>query len=318
MATPKIVQRQLEAAEALAQSMQQPAQPVVTDASQLLTQTPAESAAQELPPTPAPAPAPTTPTDNWEQKFRTMQGMYNAEVPQLRTQVKTYESEMTALKEQVRALTVAVQSKPTEQQAQPDPRDVESFGADMIEMVQRYATKTYEAMRAEFASFADQLDRRLKAVEETVTGVSKKADTTMEAQFYATLNRLVPDWEQINKDATFLAWLGEADPVYRVPRQAALDAAHQRGDVEGVAAVFNTFKASRPSKPSAALASQVSPGTSGGAAAPTAPGAKPMIAQKFVQQFFSDQAKGRYRGREEEAARIEAEINQAAAEGRIV
>jgi hypothetical protein len=42
------------------------------------------------------------------------------------------------------------------------------------------------------------------------------------------------------------------------------------------------------------------------------------MSQKAVQTFYNDLAKGRYRGREAEAERIENEINQAAAEGRIV
>ena len=321
MATPRIVARQLAQAEALEQAQQdqqaqQPPVEVVTTASQLPQETPAppESAAPQAPPPPV------APTENWEQKFKTLQGMYNTDVPQLRTQEKIHASEVIALKEQVRALSAAQQAKPAEQQPkQIDPRDVESFGADMIEMVQRYASQTYEAIRNEFGTHAAQIDSRLKELENRIVGVSTKTDSTLETQFYATLKQLVPDWREINASEAWLAWLAEVDPVYGVPRQTALDAAHERGNVEHVANVFRMFKSMQPAKPSAALAAQVSPtGTGAGVTVVSTPAAPQMISSKFIQNFYADQLRGKYKGREAEAVRIETQINQAAAEGRIV
>lgn len=325
MATPRIVERQLAKAEALAQAQadqqaQQPQATVVTDASQLIDQ-PAPPAE---PPAPAPAATPPTPSVDWEQRFKTLQGMYNAEVPQLRAREKVHEGEMNLLKEQVKTLMGAAQQAQQAAPSQPtskpvDPRDVESFGADMIEMVQRYAQQTYQSIRDEFGAHATKIDDRLKELEKVITGVSTKTDTTLETQFYATLKQLVPDWREINASEDWLAWLTEVDPVYGVPRQAALDSAQQRGNVEHVAAVFNMFKSTRPAKPSAALAAQVSPaGTGSGSAAPPAQAAPQMISQKFIQNFYADQLRGKYKGREAEANRIDALINQAAAEGRIV
>jgi hypothetical protein len=247
--------------------------------------------------------------------------MYNSEVPQLRAQEKARISEMTALKEQVAALMAAQQAKPAEPQQpkQVDPRDVESFGADMIEMVQRYAAQTYQAIRDEFGTHAAQIDGRLKELENRITGVSSKTDTTLETQFYATLKQLVPDWREINASEAWLAWLAESDPVYGVPRQAALDSAHERGNVEHVASVFNMFKSTRPAKPSAALAAQVSPAGTGAGTVTVSTQAPPqMLSTKFIQNFYADQLRGKYKGREKDAERIEAQINQAAAEGRIM
>jgi hypothetical protein len=128
---------------------------------------------------------------------------------------------------------------------------------------------------------------------------------------------LVPNWEEINTNDAFLAWLGEVDPVYGQPRQAALNAAQQALNSDRAANVFKAFMATLPQTPkSNPVDKQVSP-KAAASTAPT-PTEKPVISQKQVTDFYNEVAKGKYRGREQEAARIEAAINAAMAEGRIV
>jgi hypothetical protein len=184
--------------------------------------------------------------------------------------------------------------------------------------VQRYTTGAHQTLRAEFNDVVAKFDGRLQQVEQIVTGVSQKTDSTLESQFYASLAGLAPTWQKINESESWLAWLAEIDPIYGVPRQAALDDAFQRMDVSRTAEIFRQYERSRPARPSASAESLVTP--SGGASnpAPAAPVQKQLVSQKFVQTFYNDQARGKYRGREAEAARIEAEINTAAEEGRIV
>lgn len=319
MALPKAIQRQADEAaaaeQALTQQAQQSAEVVVTDPSQLKPANDlVNAAAQAEPAAPAPAPAP---AEDWQQKYRSLQGMFAQKTSELQSQNKQYESQLAQLQHQIEALSKArAQDDAAKAKAEADPKDVENFGADMVDMVQRYAERVFQAMATQFGSKVAELEGRLKGLEQQVSGVSDRTNLTLEQQFYATLNNLVPDWEETNRSEGWLKWLAEIDPVYGAPRQAALDAAHQKMDVERVAAVFKTFKASQPPKPQSALANQVAP-NGAAASAPAAPGARPVLSSKFVEKFFSDVAKGRYVGRESEAAQVEAEINLAAAEGRI-
>lgn len=318
MALPKAIQRQADeaaAAEAvIAQQVQQASEVVVTDPSQLkpANEQPSAPPAVETQAPPPPAP----PAEDWQQKYRSLQGMFAQKTSELQSQNKQYESQLALLQQQIQALSQTRAQEEAKAKAEADPKDVENFGADMVDMVQRYAERVFQSMATQFGAKVADFETRLKTLEQQVTGVSDRTNLTLEQQFYATLKSLVPDWENINKDERWLAWLADVDPVYGAPRQAALDAAHQKFDVERVANVFKAFKASAPAKPQSSLANQVAP--SGAAAtAPIAPPAKQVLSSKFVEKFYNDLAKGRYVGREAEAASIEAEINTAAAEGRI-
>lgn len=314
MALPKAIQRQADeaaAAEAAIAKQAQDAQASAVDPRQL-PPAPANEQGTAPPQTEAtqPTAAPTAPAEDWQQKYKSLQGMFAQRTSELQTQTRQYESRLSQMQQQLDALTQARSQEDGTKQAALDPKDVENFGADMLEMVKRYAEQTFTRM-------ADRFGSRIDALEKQVAGVSDRTESTLEQQFYATLGRLVPDWEDLNKDPRWLTWLAEIDPVYGAPRQAALDHAHKSGDVQRVANVFNTFKKANPAKAQESLATQVAPN---GAAAPApapSPTAKPILAAKFIEKFYSDVAKGRYVGKDAEVARIEADINQAAAEGRI-
>jgi hypothetical protein len=314
MALPKAIQRQADeaaAAEAaIANERQTADEVVITDPTQLQ---PANEQQVSVQPTETPPPPP---AEDWAQKYRTLQGMFAQKTGELQAQNKTYASQLAQMQQQLDAL---MQSRKEEAKEKPqvDPKDIENFGADMVEMVQRYAERVFQSMSDQFGKAAQVLDGRVAALEKAVTGVTTRTEATLEQQFYAALKGAVPDWEQINQDQRWLDWLGETDPVYGVPRQAALDRGREALDAQRVANIFNTFKASLPQKRQDSLANQVAPN---GAAAPNpAPQqqTKPVITQKFIEKFYNEYAKGRYAGRDEEANRIIAEIDEAAAQGRI-
>lgn len=318
MAIPKTVQRQLDAAEATLQTatvaVSQSKDGVITDIAQLSE--PAPAPVEAPPPTPAPAPAPTTkPDDSLEQRFRTLQGMWTSE----KAQNRALESQLNQLAQQVKALSEASAPKPTAQPAEtpkPDPRDAAEFGEDLVAMVQRYVTNALELMRKDVSTVAANLDQRLKAIEGQVTGVSQKTEMTLEQAFYGALDHSVPDWRQINADDRWLAWLGEIDEVYGAPRQVALDTAHQRMDAKRVIAIFNQFKATQPTKPT--LTAQQTPNSSGQPTpTPQNEPVKRMVSQRLIKQFYDDLARGKYRGREAEAERLQKDIDIAVAEGRV-
>lgn len=303
MALPQQIQQQLDMAESLLQRSNAPAE------------APADAPVEAAPAAPTPTPVETPPAkpaaDEFRQKYLSLQGVHRSFEDKIRAQAGDL-ARLTADLEASRRS----QEKPVPAVA--NPQDAETFGSDLVEMVQRVA----ETM---FGSAAKQIDTRLSAIEQRLEGTAQVVAKTAEETFYERLTVAVPDYAAINTDEGFLAWLGEEDGISGAPRQNALTAAGQALDASRVAKVFLAFKATQappapaaPAKPSASaqLAKQVSP-SSAASPAPRAP-VKNTFTVAEVQSFYRDVQSGKYRGRDAEVAALEASINQALAEGRIV
>jgi hypothetical protein len=321
MALPKQVQRQLDAAETLLtpapaiaapEPTQQPAPVLAAEASVVEhVEPPAPPVAPVAPP-----PQPPAPQADWEHKYRTLQGIHNSQLADLKRR-------MTELEQERNTLVAQLQARPV--QAQPDAttaKDAEVFGEDLVNMVQRIAQATV-------GQTAQVYDGRLAVVEQNLAGATATVSKTAEELFYDALAKQVPDWETQNLDQGFLAWLDEVDPIYGVPRQTALTSAANERNAQRAASIFMAYKATltpppaaepappaRPT-PAAQLEKQVAPRASGGAPI-TAPQEKPRFTVAQVQAFYQEVAQGKYRGREQAVAATEALINEALSEGRVV
>lgn len=297
MQLPQRVQDQLQAAEALEaadQAARAQAPTRVSSVADLVAPIPAPVAvAAPQPATPAPAPA--APKDDFEHKYRVLQGMYEADVKQVKAELRDLKAAQSArAQEPLPAPPVA------------DPRDVEAFGNDMMDMVQRYVTGAVNTLEA-----------RIQNMEAQLGSVTQETALTKEQQFYALLGQLVPSWRAVNDTDAWLQWLGVKDEVYGLPRQAALDNAFNRLDAQQVAKVFNAHVSSVPAAPApASMENQITP-DGAGSTAPQAGAAKPTLSERAITAFYNDKARGAYRGREAEADALEAQIDTAVAEGRV-
>jgi hypothetical protein len=315
MALPRSIQAQVEQANAvLAQANPQPQEPqaeIAPEAPEAQQQAPEPTASTETPAQPT-QPQP----DVWEHKYKTLQGLFNREVPGLQNQVKDLRSQLETAVARLNEAADA-KAKPSEPAAPvADPRDVENFGSDLVEMVQRTAERMFGRAASELQGQAARIEQRLAQLEQALQGTHETVAMTAEQSFFDRLTKMVPDWEQINANDAFLAWLAEVDPVYGHPRQSALNAAQQSMNAERAAAVFKAFAATQPSAPKPnAVAKQVSP-KAAATAAPTSQ-TKPILTQQQIVDYYNAKRRGEYRGQEAEVQRIESMINQAIAEGRV-
>ncbi len=321
-ALPKAIQRQLKAVEAIeAQIVAQADNPPAPSPgiAEVIDAPPPAPPAQAPAPVPSapPQPQPQTPPPDgvdWKQKFLSLQGVFNSEMPKLQSQVR----ELMAKNEEAQRRAQAPTPAPAPQ-AQPDQKDIDGFGIDMVNMVRRTAETMVAPVLHAFDLRIKALEAKAAQLETTTQGAAQVASRSAEDMFFARLEKLVPNWEQINSTPAFLQWLTQVDPIYGQTRQSALDAARQSLNADRAANVFNTFASSvaAPAAPTPSpLANQQAPNASGGSVPPQQI-AKPTFTEKQVTDFYNDKARGKYRGRDAEAARIEEAINLAAAEGRI-
>ena len=201
------------------------------------TPQPAETP-QPTPAEPAPVeqPAPQPEEETFRQRYNVLQHKYNAEVPRLHAQLREAVANITQLTAEVQRLQQSTAQQPT---AVPqDEEDTERFGEDLMAAIDRRATALAQQM---LQSRDGEITQYIRSLEAKLENVGERVVQTDQERFYAALAQRVPQWESINGNQAWLAWLSEVDPVYGQPRQAALDAAANALDANRVAAIFNAF-----------------------------------------------------------------------------
>jgi len=249
----------------------------------------------------------------WKQKYKTLQGMYDKEVPHLHSEVKTLTKELESLKE---SLTNKTEEVPKQEQKLVTDEDVQNFGEDLIEVQRKVARE----VAAEFES-------RLEAVQsenqELRNLVGDTENRISESTFEARLHRLVPDFQKLDSDPNWISWLDEIDPVLRAPRRTIALQTYQSGDAEGVAYYVDMFKSSMANKEQdqdkptdRELERQIQPVRNAANATPTSQKGR-TYTNGDIQKMFQKAAMLNSSGKLEEANKLEAEIDAAYMQGRV-
>jgi hypothetical protein len=326
MPLPSAVQAQADAADAYMAQLAQTGNPAVDpETGEPIQQgTPAPQPPLTPAPQPAPTPVPQEPTEpKWEQKYHTLKGMFDAEVPRLNDAVRQLMASNQQLMAEVGTLK---QAAPAPAPAAPTPivtdQDKESFGADLVGLIERATSQAVAQVKAELGGEIQRLKQENGQLKSQVGTVSQQAAANTHETFVDRLGRSVQNMAAINVDPGFLAWLQEIDPIYGLPRQAALDNAVKNLDAERAAKIFNAYVGTltpptppvNNTPPANDLNRQVTPPRSRNT--PTPPQEqKRMWSQASITQFFQDVRRGAYTA--EEAAQLEADIYVAANEGRV-
>lgn len=317
MALPKQVEAQLRELEALEKQLNDAQNPAPADPAPNPAEPPQDPQPAPAEPKPVePTPTPTEPVvaeEKWEQKYKTLKGMYDAEVPRLHADLRD-------LKAQVDALRKAAETKPVEP-AKPavaeklvTDADVEAFGSDLIEVQRKVAREVAAEFRGELDAMRAENEKLREQLTNTGTQVS-------EASFEQRLYRMVPDFEAVNADPKWIAWLNEVDPLLRAPRATVAQQAFNRGDAEGVAHYVAMFKKSvAPVEPTAdkttELELQIQPNRSATSTPPASQKGK-IYTNADIEKMFRKATDLGVKGRVEEAKKLEAEIDAAFMEGRV-
>jgi len=254
---------------------------------------------------------PEVPEETWQQKYKTLKGMYDAEVPRLHSDVRELRSQMERL--QKAAETPKSEPKPAKMEKLVTDADVQAFGEDLIEVQRKVARE----VAAEFRGELDAMKAENEKLREQLTMTGSQVS---EASFEQRLYRLVPDFQTVNADERWIGWLNEVDPLLRAPRKSVAQDAFNRGDAEAVAHYIGMFKSSvapaeQPSDRAAELEKQIQPKRSA-STAPVSQQAK-TYTDAQVQKMFQRSVELSSRGQRDEAMKLEAEIDAAYREGRV-
>lgn len=336
---PEAVRRAAAAADAAMQATQpqpQPAPQANNDQIQI-AEPPAPTGLPErvplqIEPAPAPAPQPEPPIDEadaatWKNRYEAMLGRFR----EASSQLSQANNRMDALEN----MLATVQTAPRAAPATPAPmsfltkKDEEDMGPEMIDFVRRAAQEVAAPRIAELEATVQNLTRQLQ-------GTAQHVETDARGRMHALLDQKLPNWNDINHDADFHAWLALRDAMSGVNRKKLLTEAYAQNDGARVLSIFQSFNSetaalrpaaptvdippapapAQPSRPT--LEELAAPGRARTAAAPSAPAEKQIIRTSDINAFYAAVRRGAYKGRDELRATHEAELNAAMREGRVL
>jgi hypothetical protein len=264
------------------------------------------------------------------QKYRTLQGMYNAEVPRLHSQNKELSGRLQQM-EQLLATISAQQAtgRPAGAQPQIEPlvtdKDQEEYG-ESLDVMRRVTREELIPVAQKIVQIERMLQQLQVNVVPQVKNLTHQQAMTAEQRFWMELASMVPNWKDINDDEDFKTWLLEVDPLTGISRQTILEDAQNTLDVRRVGNFFrswleitgqaNAAQNTRRHDAASELERQVTPGKGRSTGAPTGSNAK-TYSPDDIKTFFNDVRQGKYKGREAERDRIERDIFAAQRENRI-
>jgi hypothetical protein len=317
MALPRVIQEQVEQADAFVAQMtgqtdQTETAPRTDIEQQPDPDTPTQPVSQENEPKPAPVPE-----ETWERKYLTLKGMYDAEVPRLHSQMREMNQQVQSL---IAEAATAKAQQPRQEPITAKPliteQDKEAFGSDLLDLIDRATEQKLAGNR----DLETQLRAEINELKSKLGNVTERQGVSDKDRYEAALGAQVPDWEAMNIDQGFLAWLAEVDPVYGMPRQYALTNAYESLDANRTATIFKQYKATIAPTPrpqaNRELQRQVAPTRSHTSPAPTTSTAdKRVYTTSDIDSFYAEWRRGMID--EAEAVQIERDIHAAINEGRI-
>lgn len=224
-----------------------------------------------------------------EQRWRVLQGMIDKK-----------DTEIDSLRA---LLAQLAQSKPDTQQSQPPQEwvtkeDEAKFGDDLIDVSRRISQSV---IQAELGKLWNAIEARFQKLEGSMNGVQQDTAKTAQEVFFDALRAKVPDWEQVNSDPAFLAWLGEPDMYTGVTKLALLQDSVTKRDAVRAAKFFTEYKKLiNPEQPEVtppqarlSKAHLVSPGRSKAPAANPNPSNKRTWSRPEIAKLYDDHLAGR-------------------------
>ena len=166
-------------------------------------------------------------SESFKQKYATLRGKYDAEVPRLHQQVKELTDQMNAIREEAQAAKKAEAEKPKEKVSYVTDADREEYGDDLIDFQRRVAKEVSQ-------DYEERFEQQSRVIQDLQSKISNTDNQVGEVGFTQKLNALVPGFDQLDSDERWVAWLNEIDPMTRGPRRDQAQAAFNSGDAEAV------------------------------------------------------------------------------------
>lgn len=260
--------------------------------------------------------------ESWEHKYKSVHGRFvraQEQIREMADQVQNLQNVIATL--QMSPSSSEVPSFKVERLITDD--EARDYGEDFLKVVGKKA-------KEELGPIIKQYESQIEDLKRQVTGVTGVVKQDSQNKLIGTLDTQLPKWRDLNTNEEFLDWLRLPDPFSGAIRHDMLKAAYAQGNASRVLAFFNGFlaeeAATSPDRgepttgtrvPKVPLESLAAPGRAKSAASASGPAEKPIFTRAQIASFYADVAAGRFRGKDADKNKLEAQIFEATREGRI-
>ncbi len=241
-------------------------------------------------------------------RYSSLKGKYDSEVPRLNDRNKELEERIQQLLDENAQLRERSAQQEADAPGLTD-GDEAQFGAETVDLVRRGVREGTAKQQLEIERLRSQLQQQ----QEQAARQAEEQRASRNDAFSAAMDRLCPGWSEQNHDQGFIRWLNMRDPKFGFSRQALLNQAAEAYDANRVATIFQAYREEVTAQEAKSpLASQVSPTHTAGSNPPSGPA---KWTSDSIARFYEDARHGKYA--EEDALRIEKEIDDAVASGQV-
>jgi hypothetical protein len=264
-------------------------------------------------PSPQPDPSPEPEREDWEKRYKNLRAARDEKLWKSQQQLADAMERVQSLQSKVRELEA-------KQQESVDPfagifteEDEDTLGPTTLETMKKVTKKATEAATAPLKKqLEEEQKKRIDADKLMVENLRKENYKV----FIGKIASAEPDWEAINYDPGFHKFMDEPD-YDGVPRKTYFAEAEVQGNAALIVRYMKEYKQGVVPKKDK-LASKVAP-TGDRAGTNSTPTEKPpeIISRAYIDKFYTDLTKGKYKGKHSEAKAIEDAIDKAVMEGRV-
>lgn len=254
-------------------------------------------------------PQPKRRRNDWKKRYKNLRSHHDALVYDLRTEVSNLKASLVEVNkknsEMSKLLAKLNEAKDAEGLLSEDERDL--IGDETLEVLKKLTSKTVDPIKKQLE---EERALRLKQQEEE----AKRSQMESQRMFVDRFAKLVPNYLEIDKDPKFLKFMQDIDSASGYDRTTLFKRAVNNGDVVRAAGFYQEYL--QKNKKVDPFAKKVTP-TGNRSSTPKQPKQKETITVAYINQFYDDIAKGKYKGKASLAEEIEMKIDKAVAEGRI-
>ncbi len=256
-------------------------------------------------------------TETWKHKYDVLIGKYNAEIPRISHENKELKNQITELQNTINDIQTKFNAKIQEEKTVEPNKEVDlAISIINRELGTEVSGALSKLLDSKTGNIPKKYEEKVSRLEKQVKDTTERQVLTEKQAYNQTLNRLIPNLIEKNKNTKWLGFLSGTVPFSGGKTyQDVLNEANNNMDALRVAEIFDAFY-----NPSNGKKHDIEEILEPGKPKPnktTSIGEKKIYSQKEIDEFYLDVRRGKYTTREAERMKIAKDIDLAATEGRI-